>query len=368
MRFRPLKDLCIVASLLLCVVEASAQGNTSNTHAGGGDQTLQTFRVGAEFYVRALAVDQRRNSLWVGTSIGALEIDLDSTDVKNSFTRKDGLANEYVFAIGVDPAGPVWFGTNAGGASKYLDGKWTTYFPMHGLADYWVYAFTFDSAGNTWIGTWDGINYYDRKQDRFITYREELINIWVYGIDIDAQGRVWIGTEGGVSMVDNGKWSSWTHEQGLGAPNRLELPRSANTGLGTRSRHDLEINVGSQVTFNPDYVFAVKTDPGGRGVWFGTWGGGASLFDGKQTWQSYTTADGLAGNVVYSIGASPDGVLWFGTNRGVSRFDGQNWQTYDRRHGLAGNHVYAITTSPNGDMWFGTKGGVSRLAAAGDKK
>src|SRR3954447_13433680 len=77
---------------------------------------IENFEVGGDIYVRALAVDRKKNALWVGTSGGALEIELGSGSAKRTFTRKDGLANEYVFAVGIDPASDaIWFGTNAGG-------------------------------------------------------------------------------------------------------------------------------------------------------------------------------------------------------------------------------------------------------------
>lgn len=322
---------------------------------------FENFQIGENAYARALALDTKRNSMWVGTSLGALEVDLARQGLKNTFTRADGLANEYVFAVGVHPSGTVWFGTNAGGTSTYdSQGKWKTWFPMHGLADYWVYSFAFDGKGGTWIGTWDGANYVD-PAGKWTTYRSELINIWVYGLDIDAQGRVWFGTEGGVSMYDGKAWKSWTNKDGLGAPNVAELPRSANTGLGTRSRHDLQIEASGKETYNPNYVFAAKADAQGRGVWFGTWGGGISLFDGKSTWKSWNTNDGLAGNVVYAIAQDKDGSLWLGTNHGISHFDGKKFVNYGRADGLLGDNVYAVAIDPQGAVWFGTKGGVSRL-------
>jgi ligand-binding sensor domain-containing protein len=320
---------------------------------------LDTFNVGTNVYVRALAVDAQRNSLWVGTSVGALEIDLAKDAVKNTFTRKDGLANEYVFALGVHPTNKkVWFGTNAGGASTWDGGDWKVYFPMHGLADYWVYSFAFDKAGGTWIGTWDGANYVTPAGE-MKTYRKELINIWVYGLTIDDQGRVWFGTEGGVSMFDGTNWASWTHDDGLGAKNIADLPRSTNTGLGTRTRHDLIVETAGRETYNPNYVFSALSDKTGRGVWFGTWGGGASLFDGK-TWRSFSTNDGLAGNIVYSMAQDADGGVWFGTNHGVSHYDGAKFTNFTTANGLLDSNVYAIAVT-DGGVWFGTKGGVSRL-------
>ena len=354
------RGLALQTALGLAFVLAPAAAEAQSQPGQEPIYRTESYGVGDEVYVRALAIDRARNVLWVGTSVGALEIDLATRDVRQTFTRADGLANEYVFAIGLDPRGDVWFGTNAGGASTYKDGNWRTYFPMHGLADYWVYAFAFD-RGRTWIGTWDGVSLFDPERETFTTYRDELVNIWVYGIDVDDAGRVWFGTEGGISMFDGAAWRSWTHEDGLGAPNARGLQASGNTGLGTRSRHDLSILVDGRESYNPDYVFAVLRDGLGRGMWFGTWGGGVSLFDGREAWTSFTRADGLAGNVVYSIAQERDGTLWFGTDDGVSRYDGERWQSF--RHGLPARNVYALAIDDEGSVWIGTKGAVTRLWA-----
>ena len=321
--------------------------------------TAERFDVGDSVYVRALANDDGRESMWVGTSVGALEIDLKSNTPRRTFTRKDGLANEYVFAIGVDPDGGVWFGTNGGGTSRWKDGDWEVFFPMHGLADYWVYSYAFDDQGRAWIGTWDGANHYDPASGEWTTYHDELINIWVYGTDIDDKGRVWLGTEGGVSMYDDGAWKAWTHEDGLGAANFADLPASENTGLGTRDRHDLSVFVQGQESYNPNYVFSTVVDSQGRGIWFGTWGGGLSLFDGESEWTNFTSRDGLPGNIVYSLAEGQDGILWIGTNRGVAAYDGETIRAYDTGHRT--RDVYALAVAPDGSVWAGTRGSVLRL-------
>jgi ligand-binding sensor domain-containing protein len=322
-------------------------------------RVLESFEVGKETYVRSLAIDAKTNGLWVGTSTGVLEIDLASRDLRNTFTRDDGLANEYVFAIFIDSQGYKWFGTNAGGTSRYRDGEWDVYFPMHGLADYWIYAFAEQKDGPLWIGTWAGANSVDLDTMKFTTYLKELINEWVYAIDIDSRERVWFGTEGGISLFDGKTWRHWTHEDGLGAPNTDELPASPNTGLGTRSRHDLSVLQQGTETYNPNYVFSLIVDDRDH-VWAGTWGGGVSAYDGEK-WRNYTTRDGLAGNIVYSMARDADGVFWFGTNRGLTRYDGISWHTYDHSNGLLEDNVYAIATTAGGDIWVGTKRGVTRL-------
>ncbi|MDH5540086.1 MAG: regulator [Rhizobacter sp.] len=317
------------------------------------------YEVGPTVYVRALTVEPRRAALWVGTSAGVHEVDLASGKLRNTFTRKEGLANEYVFAVGLDRDGNKWFGTNAGGVSRYKDGRWKTFFPMHGLADYWVYAFAQQRNGDFWIGTWAGVNRVDAKTGAFSTYVKELVNEWVYGIAVDSFDRLWFGTEGGVSMYDGKRWVAWTHKDGLGAPNGDKLPFSANTGLGTRSRHDLSVGTEGPATYNPNYVFSMLAPKDGS-IWAGTWGGGAARFDGK-AWRNFTADDGLAGNIVYSMAQADDGALWFGTNEGASRYDGKRWTRLGPKEGLLEQHVYAIAAAPDGDMWIGTRKGVARI-------
>jgi ligand-binding sensor domain-containing protein len=335
-------------------------GTGAWAQSGTGPRVKDVFEVGPAVYVRALTVEPAKGALWVGTSAGVHEVDLASGKLRNTFTRKEGLANEYVFAVGLDRDGYKWFGTNAGGVSRYKDGKWKTFFPMHGLADYWIYAFAQQRNGNFWIGTWAGANRVDPKTGKFTTYVKELINEWVYGITVDALDRVWFGTEGGVSMFDGRTWKSWNHKSGLGAPNNEKLPFSTNTGLGTRTRHDLSVGAEGPATYNPNYVFSILSAVDGS-IWAGTWGGGVSRFDGK-VWTNYTSKEGLAGNIVYSIAQDREGVLWFGTNTGVSRYDGKSWKNLSIKDGLLDQNVYAIAIGPDGDVWVGTRKGVARIA------
>jgi len=365
---------CILIALCACAVAAA--GCTRKEKDGAGQDAgatppvpasaygiLDHFDVGPGVYVRSLAIEPKTRALWVGTSVGVLEIDLDTHAMRNTFTRDQGLANEYVFAIGLDGLGQKWFGTNAGGMSRYKDGDWKTYFPMHGLADFWVYAFANQGDDQLWIGTWAGANRLTLSTGEFKTYVKELVNEWVYAIAVDSKQRVWFGTEGGVSMFDGAQWRAWTHDDGIGMPNAEQLPPSANTGLGTRSRHDLGVMRGGQATYNPSYVFSLVAAPDDT-IWVGTWGGGVSRFDG-QSWKSLGVREGLAGSIVYSIAREASGVLWFGTNAGVSRYDGDTWRTFGRHDGLANLDTYAIAVDEvRHDVWIGTLSGVTRIGVA----
>jgi ligand-binding sensor domain-containing protein len=308
----------------------------------GGERVLDSFEIGSSVVARALSVDRASNTLWVGTSVGVLEIDLKTQNVRNTFTRQHGLANESVLAIGTDSQGSKWFGTNAGGATRIKEGIWKTYFPMHGLADYWVYGFANDRDGSLWIATRAGVNRLDVRTGKMKTYARELANEWVYGVAVDGAGKVWFGTHGGVSMFDGKDWKSWTHQNGLGAANINAKPNNADS-----------------MSYNPDYVLTIFCAPD-QSVWAGTLGGGVSRYDGKG-WTNLNSGNGLAGNIVYAIARDAKGVFWFGTDNGVSRYDGKTWKNIGVHQGLPDKNVYALALAPNGDIWAGTGKGVTRI-------
>jgi ligand-binding sensor domain-containing protein len=105
-------------------------------------------------------------------------------------------------------------------------------------------------------------------------------------------------------------------------------------------------------------VFDICGEPNGV-LWFATWGG-LSRYDGKG-FVNFTTKDGLAHDMVLTIHRDPDGVMWFGTWDGVSRYDGKEFSNITTEDGLADNAVPAICRDLDGNLWFGTWAhGVSR--------
>lgn len=338
----------------------------------GGDSEKEyaligSFSTGEGSYVRSLLADG--DTVWVGTTEGVIQVSTKTGDAVQSFTTADGLKSPSIFTMKKGPRGQYWFGTNNGGLSLF-DGKaWRTYLPSDGLADFWVYGIDFASDGTAWIATWNGVSHFDGVSFKNYNTADGLADRWVYALAIDRRdGAVWFGTEGGVSRRDaQGRWQSFRHSDGLGAPNKLGLTKSENTGFGTQvdpkkegyeHKHDLSVlDASGNETYNKNYVFSMAIDRAGN-KWFGTWGGGASRFDGS-TWRNFTTEQGLSGNIVYAVTVDPhDGALWFGTNHGVSRFDGKNWTSLTLKDGLANAHVYAVAIDQHKRVWLGEKGGV----------
>ncbi|WP_435624860.1 hybrid sensor histidine kinase/response regulator transcription factor [Flagellimonas sp.] len=69
---------------------------------------------------------------------------------------------------------------------------------------------------------------------------------------------------------------------------------------------------------------------------------------------------------VFAILRDTDGFMWFGTSRGLYKFDGMDYTVYRSRYGdansLTDNEVWALMQDSQGRLWIGTKsGGISVL-------
>ena len=104
-----------------------------------------------------------------------------------------------------------------------------------------------------------------------------------------------------------------------------------------------------------DAVWSIHEDRAGN-IWFGTYTGGLNKFDGK-TFTHYSTKEGLINNNVYSILEDKLGNLWFGTDGGISKYDGKFFTNYSVAQGLSNNLVRCILEDKAGNLWFGTQGG-----------
>jgi ligand-binding sensor domain-containing protein len=72
------------------------------------------------------------------------------------------------------------------------------------------------------------------------------------------------------------------------------------------------------------------------------------------SWRNYTTNDGLPSPEVYTVIQDSKGYLWFGTDNGVSRFDGYSFQNFGAKEGLADNVINNIQEDEAGRIWFGS--------------
>lgn len=67
--------------------------------------------------------------------------------------------------------------------------------------------------------------------------------------------------------------------------------------------------------------------------------------------------NGLPGNAIRSVFKDSRSYYWIGTEAGVSKWDGETFVTYNTLDGLAGNNVWDIDEDEKGNLWFACYGG-----------
>lgn len=106
-----------------------------------------------------------------------------------------------------------------------------------------------------------------------------------------------------------------------------------------------------------NYIYKIATDSKGN-IWFGT-EAGITKFDGIN-WITYTADSGLIDNSVHAIKEDAYGNIWVGAadlnseTGGVSMFDGYKWINYDDQNDLISYYVDVIANDSNGNIYFGS--------------
>jgi ligand-binding sensor domain-containing protein len=192
-----------------------------------------------------------------------------------------------------------------------------------------------------------------------------LPNDWVYGLAEGKGGEVWIATEGGLARFAEGRWSHWSHQDGLGADYDLvkgEITFRNDPGQAS-SHHAMQKKEqglsGVDIAYHPNYVISIAVGDDGR-VWAGTWGGGLSVFDGT-SFKTYTRKDGLPANHVFMLRKDGQGALWAGTSQGLAKFDGQAFTRFGTEDGLYSDNVFSMAFTDKGEAWVGSFGGITRF-------
>jgi len=77
----------------------------------------------------------------------------------------------------------------------------------------------------------------------------------------------------------------------------------------------------------------------------------------KIPFDNYSIKDGLPSNYITDIIQDSKGYIWFGTQNGVSKFDGYNFKNYGIEDGLPNNSIICLFRDSKGNIWLGTEGG-----------
>lgn len=237
------------------------------------------------------------SDLWIGRQQGGLTHLRDQGGVfaAKTFTQADGLAQNSVFSVYQSRDGTIWAGTLNGGASKYHDGKFTSYSAADGLGSNTVSSMLEGSNGTMWFATPNGLRALSNNQWHGYGVKEGLPSDEVNCMVEDSKGVLWIGTAGGLAFLRSG---------------RVETPRAGPESL----RHPVfgmaQDKSGRLWIATSDQIIQIDSDKLSRGVL------------GEADVREYLVADGLRSvNGVRrdrSVVVDRLGQIWFSTGAGLS--------------------------------------------------
>lgn len=93
-------------------------------------------------------------------------------------------------------------------------------------------------------------------------------------------------------------------------------------------------------------------------IWFGTYGGGLSRFNGRN-FETFDRIKGLTDEMVISVFEDKDKFIWVGTYSGVYKFDGNKFEYMDPALGFPKGEVWTIIGRNDEEIWFSdTKKGI----------
>ncbi|UCC41016.1 MAG: helix-turn-helix domain-containing protein [Candidatus Aminicenantes bacterium] len=325
-----------------------------NTQRYGKISGISDFRI-------LSMIQSQSGHFWAGTSGNGL-IRLNQNHSYDEFSDRF-LNNEVITVVFEDKNENIWIGTRGSGLHKLYDGCFSTFTVKEGLINNYIRSIFEDSKGRLWIGTNRGLNYmlhgrvlhvnhqilkssnimalleyidgsilaatssqglFRYFQDRWINLSEnsELGYHFFTSLFLDSHGVLWIGTaDNGLYKYENDSFQNYTKNSGLGGGSihcifedhdhtlwvgTIEGLYSHDKGMFSPSPHD---------ALSTSSIYYIHQDAQKR-MYFATLDSGLIMLKSDKL-TSFTTAEGLYTNAVYSILEDPAGNFWMACDKGI---------------------------------------------------
>ncbi|MGD0442803.1 MAG: two-component regulator propeller domain-containing protein [Edaphobacter sp.] len=342
--------------------------------SGLGDQTfryedgrLETIVGAAQNPGTVISLAATRDqSIWLGTQDRGLFRLRQGHISKVAQELKDSKINVLLPAA----TGGLWIGTDSG-IHLWDGGALATLNLPSSLQHLQILAMARDDDENVWIGTNHGIVRITSSGAVSLDQLNPKPGNEVTAIYRDLDGDIWFGGSRGVERLRNGMLTTYSTSDGLpsGGNGPVYADSLGRTWFAPLSGGLYWIKEGqvSHLTLDGldhDVVYSIS---GGDGeVCVGRQYGGLTVLRGNGdsfTARTYTEADGLAQNSVYSVHRDRDGTIWAGTvSAGVSRLNGGKFINYSDSSGLPSNTVNSIVEGFDGTIWLATPSGLASFA------
>jgi len=280
-------------------------------------------------------------ALLVGTDRGLVRLDPDGRPDR-IWTTANGLGGDKVKALEVGPDGAIWAGCLPGGVSRIdpRTGRVRTYGRLSGLSDDRVIALYRDGEGRLWASAGEGL-YRSNGLGPGLRFERQSPpgaqeHTMFFRFLGDRLGRVWVGSSDGLFCWDRGAWRRFTTANGLRSNAVTHVAQTDDGALWIGYREQLGL---SRLTLGSAGVQA----------------------------QHFTAKDGLPSDYILFLGLDSGRRLWVGTDDGVAVQSQSQWVVYTHEDGLVSDDCAAngFWPEPDGTVWIGTLKGLSRFQPAG---
>ncbi|HEX4899708.1 MAG TPA: two-component regulator propeller domain-containing protein [Pyrinomonadaceae bacterium] len=325
--------------------------------------------------VRAIAqgID---GSMWFGTEGGLAKFDGRRTQA----IKDPALPGNRILSLKTDDSGALWVGTDSG-AARIIGSRVESIGDTLGNA---ISAIVIPEPGRLLLATEQGKIFECRTTPSGAVQVQSLLPSPLESADRDNPGPLvitslvslqeWIlagSLSRGVLGLRNGSVNepSWNRAQFF--IRALALDKHGTLWIGSRTKkqepglftigYRTFSELGDPPKRNNAPTGTVLTiQPIGAAMFVGTDGNGVFRFEDNKT-ERFTfegTAGGLRSDRIYAIFADREGVIWFGTDRGVSRFDPNAPRVEAVGTSPDNNFVRTIFRSSSGHLFAGTNRGL----------
>jgi ligand-binding sensor domain-containing protein len=291
-------------------------------------ETKDTFSTkGPQCIVRNLIQDKTGN-FWFATWHGIIKYD---GKIFTNYTLKEGLIHFHVITLFEDSKGNIWFSNARGGVYCYDGKSFSLFTTKKGLIDNTANCIAEDKNGNIWFGTEKGTSRYDGITFTNFTTKNGLSDNYINAIIKDKTGKMWFGTNNGINIYDGKSFTIFTDKD--------NLPFKQVASL-------FEDKIGT--------------------FWIGSWakqsgGNGLCRYDGKNVSKL------ISPYFVMYMCQDTKGNLWLAYNKGSDNinfalysYDGQSFDKIIEQNKTDNPVIFGIIEDKNGNIWFGTAKGVCR--------